>query len=78
MSTKIQKWGNSLGVRIPKIIAEQAHLLENSEVEILHQDGKIVIFPSNKKHTLASLLKQINKNNLHDLQNEKREGNEEW
>ena len=42
MSAKIQKWGNSLGVRIPKILAEQAHLKENSEVEILHQDGKIV------------------------------------
>ncbi len=78
MSSKIKKWGNSLGIRIPKVVVEQAHLEENAEVEIMHQDGKIIIFPSNKKITLESLLKRINKNNLHQVLDEKNEGNEEW
>ena len=42
MSSKLQKWGNSIGVRIPKSVIEQAKLELNSEVEIEHKDGKII------------------------------------
>ena len=42
MSAKIQKWGNSLGVRIPKIIIEKANLSINSEIEIACKIKKLL------------------------------------
>lgn len=58
MSAKIQKWGNSLGIRIPKSIIEKANLNKNSEVEIENKNGAIIIFPRQKKLSLDSLLSQ--------------------
>lgn len=76
MSVKIQKWGNSLGVRIPKTVIEKVNLSENSEVEIESKNGTIVIFPAKKEYSLDSLLEQITKNNLHSEEDFKTEGNE--
>lgn len=45
MVTKIIKWGNSLGLRISKSIAEELNLFDGSEVEIERKDNKIVIQP---------------------------------
>ncbi len=78
MSAKIQKWGNSLGVRIPKNIIETIELEENSEVEIETKDGAIIIFPKQKKQSLSSLLNQITKSNLHKADEDEVEGNEVW
>ncbi len=78
MSVKIQKWGNSLGVRIPKTVIEKVNLSENSEVEIESKNGTIVIFPAKKEYSLDSLLEQITKNNLHTEEDFKTEGNEVW
>ncbi len=78
MSVKIQKWGNSLGVRIPKTVIEKVNLSENSEVEIESKNGTIVIFPAKKEYALDSLLEQITKNNLHSEEDFKIEGNEIW
>ncbi|OQW50822.1 MAG: MazE family transcriptional regulator [Proteobacteria bacterium SG_bin7] len=78
MSVKIQKWGNSLGVRIPKTVIEKVNLSENSEVEIESKNGTIVIFPAKKEYSLDSLLEQITKNNLHSEKDFKTEGNEVW
>jgi antitoxin MazE len=78
MSVKIQKWGNSLGVRIPKTVIEKVNLSENSEVEIESKNGTIVIFPAKKEYSLDSLLEQITKNNLHSEEDFKAEGNEVW
>jgi len=78
MSTKIQKWGNSLGVRLPKSVVEQSNLTENSEVEVESKDGVIIIFPSKKKYSLDSLLSKITPSNLHKEEDFKSEGNEVW
>lgn len=78
MSVKIQKWGNSLGVRIPKTIIEKVNLSENSEVEIESKNGTIVIFPAKKQYSLDSLLEQITKSNLHSEEDFKSEGKEVW
>ena len=43
MPTKIQKWGNSLGVRLPKKIAERLQLAEGSEVIVDDAEQTIVI-----------------------------------
>lgn len=78
MSVKIQKWGNSLGVRIPKAVIEKVNLSENTEVEIESKNGTIIIFPANKKYALEDLLEQITKRNLHHEEAFVSEGNEVW
>jgi antitoxin MazE len=78
MTSKIQKWGNSLGIRIPKNIADSIELHENAEVEIEVKDGAILIFPKNKSYTLSSLLSGINKSNLHKMEEDVPVGNEVW
>ena len=45
MYTTIQKWGNSQGVRLPKVILEMANLNENDTVELKVENGKVIISP---------------------------------
>ncbi|MFN7905996.1 MAG: AbrB/MazE/SpoVT family DNA-binding domain-containing protein [Pseudobdellovibrionaceae bacterium] len=78
MSVKIQKWGNSLGVRIPKAVIEKANLSEHSEVEVETKNGTIVISRAKQQYSLESLLGQITKNNIHHADDFKVEGNEVW
>ncbi len=78
MAVKIQKWGNSLGVRIPKAVMEKVNLSENSEVEVESKNGTIVISAAKKQYSLESLLDQITKHNLHHEDDFRVEGNEVW
>ena len=54
----IKKWGNSLGVRIPKNIAETGRLKVDQEVNIETVDGKIIITPvvPIREYSLSELL----------------------
>jgi antitoxin MazE len=63
METKVTKWGNSLGVRIPKAVAEQAELEDGSEILLSVRDGEVVIRP--KRLTLEALVVQITPENRH-------------
>ena len=65
MKATIQRWGNSLGIRIPKIIAQDLMLENGSEVELFEESDKIVIQPR-KKPRLKDLLQEINVDNIHD------------
>lgn len=78
MSGKIQKWGNSLGIRIPKPVIEKLKLTENSEVEVEHKDGAIIIFPVKKKFSLEALVGGITKDNCHKEEDLQSEGHEVW
>ena len=78
MTVKLQKWGNSMGVRIPKSIIEKVNLEENDELIIEQQDGKIVIFPAKKKLSLSDMMDQVTPANLHGEDEFKPEGNEVW
>ncbi len=80
MLTKIQKWGNSLALRIPKTFALDANLENDSTVEISLVDGKIVVKPvSAPQWTLDELLASINKNNIHhEVDSGEPVGNEVW
>ena len=78
MTVKLQKWGNSMGVRIPKSIIEKVNLEENDELIIEQQDGKIVIFPAKKKLSLSDMMDQVTPENLHTEDDFKPEGNEVW
>jgi antitoxin MazE len=50
MLSKIQKWGNSQGVRIPLKILENSHINIGEEIEMVVEEGKIVITPTHKIH----------------------------
>lgn len=78
MTVKLQKWGNSMGVRIPKSIIEKVNLAENDELIIEQQDGKIVIFPAKKKLSLNEMMEKVTSSNLHGEDDLKPEGNEVW
>jgi len=80
MLTKVQKWGNSLAVRIPKAFAADARLENDSIVEISLVDGQIVVKPlSTAGWTLESLLAGVNPNNLHhETDTGAAAGNEAW
>lgn len=66
MRTRIQKWGNSLALRIPKTFAQEANLKENSQVEVSLNEGKVVVSPVSKsKLTLEKLLAGVTPENIH-------------
>lgn len=50
MITQIQKWGNSQGLRLPKVILEAVSLRINDKVDITVADGKIIIEPAASVH----------------------------
>jgi antitoxin MazE len=65
MIARIQKWGNSLALRIPKTFATEAGLAEDVRVELTLLDGKIVVNPvAGESVTLDELLRGIKRNNL--------------
>ncbi len=66
MKIKIKKWGNSYAIRIPKSIAEDAQLEDDSEVDLSITDGIIILKPIPiEKITLESLLAGITEENKH-------------
>ena len=66
MRSKIQQWGNSLALRIPKPFAEEAGLARQSEVEVSVVDGNVVIFPVREPQpTLEELLAEVTEENRH-------------
>lgn len=66
MQTQVKKWGNSLALRIPKSLAEQLDMKTDTEVEIVVEDGQLVIKPLPEPElTLEALLSQITAENLH-------------
>ena len=66
MQARIQKWGNSLAVRIPKIFATQSHLRQDSLVEISEENGRIILFPVPQPEiTLGEMLNNITPENIH-------------
>jgi len=66
MQTKIQKWGNSLALRIPKPFALEVGLDQNSIVEVSVSEGKLLVEPvTSPEYLLEQLLEQVTENNLH-------------
>ncbi|MEJ7862435.1 MAG: AbrB/MazE/SpoVT family DNA-binding domain-containing protein [Pyrinomonadaceae bacterium] len=67
MKAKIQKWGNSLAVRIPKSFAIQTKIEQDSTVDLTIIGDKIIVEPEKKKprFTLDELLSEISEENIH-------------
>ena len=62
----IQRWGNSLALRLPKPIAEQLNLTEGVDVTLSVERGALVVRKTPKKTTLSELLAQCREDNRHD------------
>ncbi len=66
MLARIQKWGNSLAVRIPKAFAKEMNVSDGGAVNMTIDDGKIVISPEIEQvYRLDDLLEEITSENLH-------------
>ncbi|MEE3625534.1 AbrB/MazE/SpoVT family DNA-binding domain-containing protein [Nitrospirillum sp. BR 11752] len=56
MQVQISRWGNSLGLRVPKDIAKEVGLTEGDRVEVVAEQGRIVIALARPRYRLADLL----------------------
>ena len=66
MTATVQKWGNSLALRIPKSLAEDVDLHQGSVVELDVVRGEMVVKPKReRKLSLRQLVKRITRKNLH-------------
>ena len=65
-TTQISKWGNSLGLRLPKSVAREAQVDEGDTVDVSVRNGAIVIRPSRPTYSLEQLVTKITPRNRHD------------
>jgi len=64
--TTVQKWGNSLAVRIPASLAEEIALTPGAAVEVTAEQGGLMIRPvKSSKYHLKEMLKDCRPEQLH-------------
>jgi antitoxin MazE len=79
MKATIQKWGNSLAIRIPKNITNDSGVSVGSNIDIMIKSGNIVLTPVKKEYSLKELLKNITIENIHsEISTGDRTGGEIW
>jgi antitoxin MazE len=66
MRAQVGRWGNSLGVRIPKHVAERAGLREGARVEIEAETDRIIITRARPRYRLAALLQGMTPNAMRE------------
>jgi antitoxin MazE len=66
MEVTIQKWGNSLAIRIPGSYAKDIHLKQGTSVDLRKKADKIEIVPRKTKLSLQDLLSKITDENIHE------------
>jgi mRNA interferase MazF len=79
MRTRVQKWGNSLAVRIPKPFAEGAGLRPSTEVDVSLEKGALRLVPVRPRWRLDQLLSKVTKRNRHaEVETGRVAGREAW
>lgn len=80
MEARIQKWGNSLALRIPQAFAAEVGLSQNSPVELTLEAGRLVIKPIlAERYLLEDLLADVSPENLHgEMDTGAQMGNDIW
>ena len=79
MEARIQRWGNSDGIRIPKIILKSLNLKTNDVVDIVQTEDKIIISIPKQKISLEQRFKEYNGKNLaKEFEWDEARGNEIW
>ena len=66
MQVSVARWGNSLGLRIPKDVADQTGLKAGSRVEIAAKDGRVIISPARPRYNLTDLLRGMTPEAMHE------------
>ena len=65
VQTKIQRWGNSLGLRIPRSFAQEAGVSAGSEVDLSVRNGDLVVKPARRRtYQLKELVRKVTAKNL--------------
>jgi len=80
MKVQVQKWGNSLALRIPKSVAVECHIKQGTPVDLSVVKGKLVVAPVvDKDYTLEELLAGVTKRNIHaEIDTGPSVGKESW
>jgi len=80
MQTTISKWGNSLALRLPRHITEEANLTDGASVNVEMDDGAIRVTPARKKFKLSELLEGEPSRNQNEREFDwgKSKGDEAW
>lgn len=80
METFVRRWGNSLALRLPKPLAAEAGLAEDTPVELLLEEGRLIIAPVvEPRYALDALLAGITPENLHgEVDSGQAVGGEAW
>jgi pemI family protein len=77
MQAVVQKWGNSLGLRIPSLWAKDNNIKNGSKIEIIAEKGKMTILP--QKKSLEDFMNLVTDKNLHsEINTFEAVGKEEW
>ncbi len=66
MITTVKKWGTSLAIRIPKVIAEELLIKNNATVELHTDNGTLLVKSVEMEYSLDSLLAEVTDENLHE------------
>lgn len=79
MQIKVQRWGNSLAIRLPETFAREIGLSNHSVVELSLVDQKIILMPVKSSPTLEQLVADITEENLHgEVETGAPVGKESW
>lgn len=80
MKTVVQKWGNSLALRIPRTVAAEIAIAAGHPVDVQVKNGRIVVAPvTQKRYDLAALVSGITARNRHaEVGSGRQRGRESW
>ena len=65
MDIVVQKWGNSLGIRIPNMFVKELKLKNGTHLNLKKEKNRLIITPKEKKEKLEELLSKITNDNIH-------------
>jgi antitoxin MazE len=66
MTATIQKWGNSLALRLPRAVARQIKVSAGQSVELKVTADKLIVRPARRRPTLDELLAKVTPDNIHE------------
>ena len=77
MQTHVQKWGNSLAIRIPVKLSHKLHITQGTLVDIDINNNQLITSPQG--YTLNTMLQAISNENMHrSMLDDSPQGHEEW
>lgn len=77
--TKVQKWGNSLAIRIPKGFADQLGVEHDREVDLVLEGDRLIVKLASERYSLSDLLAQVSEDNIpNEVSTGAPQGREAW